>query len=128
MKKFTITLIAILYLGVSSGASITFHYCIGQIISWSFSSKNLDNCKGCGNHTGDAKCCKNVRLELKTKSEQSKPDDSLLFGNFYHLQSSEAFNFKIAETYSTVLCGSVHSKDLRSTSVPIFIRNCTFQI
>ena len=56
MKKFLITLLAITYLGVSSGIAFNIHYCMGKIASVDMMSHS-DKCGKCGMKTKSG-CCK----------------------------------------------------------------------
>ncbi len=56
MKKFLVTILAIVYLGVSSGFAMTIHYCMGKISSVELLTHN-DKCSKCGMKAGTG-CCK----------------------------------------------------------------------
>ncbi len=57
MKKFLVSLLAVLYLGMSSGIAMELHYCMGRLagIEW-FSSDN-DRCGRCGMKEKKGGCC-----------------------------------------------------------------------
>ena len=57
MKKFLVSLLAVLYLGMSSGIAMELHYCMGRLagIEW-FSSDN-DRCGRCGIKEKKGGCC-----------------------------------------------------------------------
>lgn len=71
MKKIFIAILAILYLGTSSGATVHFHYCMGKLVDWGvWDSKHTGTakCDNCGMIRGqkDAKkCCKDVTRQVK---------------------------------------------------------------
>jgi hypothetical protein len=56
MKKFLVTILAIVYLGVSSGFAMTIHYCMGKVSSVELLS-NKNKCGKCGMKS-DTGCCK----------------------------------------------------------------------
>jgi len=56
MKKFLIAILAIIYMGVSSGFAMTIHYCMGKISSVELLT-HTDKCGKCGMKTGSG-CCK----------------------------------------------------------------------
>ncbi|MBA3674196.1 MAG: hypothetical protein H0W75_04435 [Chitinophagaceae bacterium] len=56
MKKFLVTILAIVYLGVSSGVAMTIHYCMGKVSSVELLTHN-DKCSKCGMKSGSG-CCK----------------------------------------------------------------------
>ncbi len=74
MKRLLITVLAIFYLSVSSGATVHFHYCMGELIEWGLSndgSDKADNCSNCGMKKGISEdCCKDQKQEYKLKESQ----------------------------------------------------------
>lgn len=56
MKKFLITILAFIYLGVSSGIAMNIRYCMGKISSVDF-FKRSDKCNKCG-MKASPDCCK----------------------------------------------------------------------
>jgi len=57
MKKFSIAILAFIYLGVSSGIAMNVHYCMGKISSVDL-MHNSDKCGKCGMKKGKGGCCK----------------------------------------------------------------------
>ena len=47
MKKFITAILAVLYLGTSSGATIHMHYCMGKLADWGLGHKNSKTCGQC---------------------------------------------------------------------------------
>lgn len=80
MKKFIVTLLAVLYLGVSSGATVHFHYCMGRLVEWGFSVKKSDTCSKCGMHKQTAKkCCNEQSKQLKVDNAQQVSVSHIVF-------------------------------------------------
>jgi hypothetical protein len=77
MKKLLITVLAVFYLGVSSGATVHFHYCMGELIEWGLSNDSSEgavDCSNCGMKKGVSEdCCKDQKQELKLKESQKAP-------------------------------------------------------
>ena len=48
MKKFLTTILALVYLATSTGATIHLHYCMGRLFSWSLVDKDSKTCGQCG--------------------------------------------------------------------------------
>jgi hypothetical protein len=48
MKRTLLTILAIFYLGVSSGATVHFHYCMGELVSWGLAKQAGKVCDFCG--------------------------------------------------------------------------------
>ena len=130
MKKLITTILAIFYLGVSSGASIDMHYCMGQLIDWGISQDETEKCNNCGMEKGlSSDCCKDEQHKLAVKES---PKASAIV---YH------FNTPGLNVHSAVYNGTgfiyVHPLEENrivsdspppSQSIPAFIRNCTFRI
>lgn len=74
MKKLIITFLAIFYLGISSGATVHFHYCMGELIDWGFTDnpkESTEDCINCGMKKGVSRdCCKEQKQEFKLKEAQ----------------------------------------------------------
>ena len=74
MKKLIITVLAVFYLGVSSGATMHFHYCMGELIEWGFTDnpkESAEDCSNCGMKKGvSGDCCKEQKQEFKLKEAQ----------------------------------------------------------
>ena len=56
MKKLSVAILAIIYLGVSSGIAMNIHYCMGKLSSIELMHSN-DKCDKCGMKYGKNSCC-----------------------------------------------------------------------
>lgn len=131
MKKFVITILAILYLGVSSGATVHFHHCMGELVEWGFSDNSLDNddtCSSCGMKQGNSElCCKSQKQELKL-SESCKAPLNVYLAQTFTLVPQTFVELSIEAITD------VNKQDLnqifvlRSVKTPTFLRNCNFRI
>jgi len=131
MKRLLITVLAFFYLGVSSGATVHFHYCMGELIEWGLSDKPSENgadCSNCGMKKGlSDDCCKDQKQEFKLKEAQKTSLNTLQ----PVLQALSSLTY--AEL-GTIL--SADSKDLlpksnappRTQKTSLFVRNCNFRI
>lgn len=57
MKKISVAILAIIYLGISSGIAMNVRYCMGKISSVDVMHSN-DKCGKCGMKMGSSGCCK----------------------------------------------------------------------
>ncbi len=131
MKKLVITILAIFYLGVSSGATLHFHHCMGELVEWGFSDNSLDDsgkCTSCGMEQGNSvQCCKSEKQELNLK-ESCKAPLNIFQVQTFTLEPQTFVNLSI-ETIT-----NVNQQDLnqlfvpRSVKTPTFLRNCNFRI
>jgi hypothetical protein len=131
MKKLVITILAIFYLGVSSGATVHFHHCVGELVEWGFSDNSLDEdgkCTSCGMKQGNSElCCKSQKQELKLKEGCKAPLSVFQIQAFILVPQSYI-------DFSILAIPKANQQDLILFSVPkwgktpTFIRNCNFRI
>ena len=57
MKKAVVTILAILYLTITSGVVVNVHYCMGRIASVAYGYDDHDVCGKCGMPGKKNKCC-----------------------------------------------------------------------
>lgn len=130
MKRLLITLIAVFYLGVSSGATVHLHYCMGQLVDWGLVSKNPEKCGNCGMKTGTSKdCCKDEHKQLKFESAQKVSQNtfelkaqSIDLGFSPYNSETELYVRTLIEEYP------ISNAPPKTPNTPAFIRNCNFRI
>lgn len=130
MKKFIVTILAVFYLGASSGATVNIHYCMGQLIDWGISNDETDDCSNCGMEKGNSEdCCKDKHHKLKLK-------DSPKASTIIYLFNPSGIPVPFAGYNETGAIPLRHVKKLqivsdsppRTQATPAFIRNCSFRI
>jgi hypothetical protein len=57
MKKIVVGILAILYMGVSSGVAMELHYCMGDKAGVDLYGSSSDTCGKCGMSEKDSGCC-----------------------------------------------------------------------
>ena len=80
MKKFITSILAVLYLASSSGATIHMHYCMGKLADWGLSDSKSKTCPKCGmkkTEKSDNGCCKDEHKFLKDDSAQKLTENNL---------------------------------------------------
>lgn len=71
MKKFIITILAIAYLGTSTGAMVSIHFCRGKLANWTFGNDGSKTCGKCGmEKKSKAACCQYEHRFIKSTSDQ----------------------------------------------------------
>lgn len=67
-----VTILALVYLGSSTGAVMHLHYCMGKLAETSFSKTNNPTCGKCGMKTSKKKggCCKDESKFVKNDQDQ----------------------------------------------------------
>ena len=139
MKKFTVAILAILYLGTSIGATVHLHYCMDKLVAWDLGDKE-DNkaCPYCGmaktstadEHCGsDSKgCCKDEQKQVKIEKDQKATENNFDFSKA-SFQPITISPLDINVNYTaTCLKYPVSNSPPRTSSILLFIRNCVFLI
>jgi len=132
VKKLIVTILALVYLTASNGATIYTHYCMGKIASWSFWPDKNGNCSKCGmekSNEPDNGCCEDEHTIVKMDEDQKSP------GTFNHLVH---FSPSIAPIPDTELLPeddpSITKRNPpsnappRSRDISLFLLNCVFRI
>ena len=70
MKKFLVTILALVYLASSSGAVVNLHYCMGKLKSWDLSHTSKNTCGNCGMEKANKSCCHDEQKQLQTAKDQ----------------------------------------------------------
>ena len=131
MKKLLITVLAVFYLGVSSGATVHFHYCMGELIEWGLSndsSKGADDCSNCGMKKGVSEdCCKDQKQELKLKESQ-KVSLSIFQAKIFAVEPIIYPIMRVKALPPVSEQYSYNNPIPQSGNIPAFIRNRNFRI
>ena len=131
MKRLLITVLAIFYLSVSSGATVHFHYCMGELIEWGLSNDNSEkatDCSNCGMKKGLSEdCCKDQKQAYKLKESQKTPLSTLQPVIFALVPVSYPdFNQILPSTPADLIPAS--NAPPRTLKTAVFVRNCNFRI
>lgn len=132
MKRFIVSILAFLYLGLSTGATINMHYCMGKLVGtslWNHETSDLCNKCGMEKKASKNKCCKNETKLVKIEQDQkvTAPLDhsvdvaavELVHYNF--ILPTAFFDSSIDETFYS-------NAPPLAFKAPIYLRNCDFRI
>lgn len=104
MKKFIVTILAVLYLGVSSGATVHFHYCMGRLVEWGLISKSSEKCSKCGMKAGSTKnCCKKEKQQIKISEVQKEASQSNFLFKSFSTHVTNSFYLSPTDNYVSTL-------------------------
>src|SRR5580765_6525008 len=78
MKKFIVAILAILYLGVSSGIAMEIHYCMGKKAGVELYGSDNDKCGKCG-MKGKSGCCSDEHKFYKLQDSHKNVSNNLQF-------------------------------------------------
>ena len=132
MKKFLIAILALVYLGTSTGATIHMHYCMGRLAGWGFGHKESKTCPKCGMEQSGLKgkgCCNDKHTFVKNTTDQKTAESVFkvmpLMGVALPVSIIEIPGLDIPSvteenpiSHAPPFCGSV----------PIYIFNCLYRI
>ena len=128
MKKVIVSILAVLYLCSSAGATVHLHYCMGKLVNWSLNDVNGENCDQCGMEKDDG-CCKDEHQFVKNDIDQKTAESAIQLISVNanvtpvtYIIISEFYYLSLAENYQTD-----HAPPIKS-GVDILIRNCIFRI
>ena len=131
MKKLLVLILAFLYISTSSGAVLHFHYCMGTLADWGFSSKESRLCGKCGMEKPQTKkngCCKDEQKILTNNTDQKASEPAYQLLQVAAVITPNSF-FEI----STMDFPSAKEKNPVShapprSNVAVYIRNSVFLI
>jgi hypothetical protein len=132
LKKFIIAILALLYVTVSSGATIHMHYCMDKLVDWSLGHSNDERCSECGmekNHA-QSSCCKDEHKQVKLKDDQKISEAPI----YLMQETSTVLSEFPFGGYSLVPLPSLSQEHPVSHAPPaganqvIYLRNCNFRI
>ena len=129
LNRFLVSILALLYIAASPGATMHLHYCMGRLIEWKFSTNKDEKCSNCGmNKMTNKGCCKDLQKQLKID------DQKLVEANLslVHLTSVAVIPV-FSELASVCIPSKTEEHPLanpppREQGIPLFIRNCVFRI
>jgi len=138
MKKVFATILAIIYLSTSMGATVHLHYCMGKLFSWGLADQDSQNCGQCGmpKNTRDGHCmamkdgcCKDQQTVVKLDKDQKAAELAYKFLHFTHetviagpASSADTYVVSYITGYPTTNAPPDRGK------IPVFLRNCNFRI
>lgn len=132
MKKLILTLLALIYITTSTGATIHLHYCMGQLADWGLGSNNSKTCGKCGMLEFDNKnddCCRDEHKFVKNDSDQKYAEAGLHLMQVLAVALSPYF-YEFQTHYFLPPTGGIPMSHAPPTGsgVAVYIRNCVFRI
>lgn len=132
MKKVIVFILAILYLGLSTGATLHMHYCMGKYVGSSLTlHESSDSCSKCGmeKKASKNKCCKDETKLVKIEQDQkvTVPLDhtvdvtALELVHYNYILPIANFDSPIEDTFYS-------NAPPLAFKTPIYVRNCDFRI
>lgn len=132
MKKFITAIVAVICLATSTGATLRFHYCMGELVGWGFGNKEAKHCAGCGmtkEETDSKGCCKDEDKFIKNTSDQKSTETTYPTLNLFTvIQPSVLFDVNCLLRTAVSKKKPFSNAPLRRCGTPVYIINCVFLI
>lgn len=140
MKKFLVTILALVYLTASVGATVNMHYCMDKLVAWGLGQEKpgKKSCPYCGmaktsqdKHCGKESkgCCKDEQKIVKLENDQKISDASFQFSQVPFESISPVFSDYSFEYVSSLTEEyPLSHAPPRTQNVALFVLNCDFRI
>ena len=132
MKKVFITILAIVYIVTSAGATIHLHYCMGELANWGLKHDDSKKCGICGSEkvNKENSFCKIQKKFLKNNSDQKLTNLSLKRIQIAVVTIPISFiNSTDVNFRSIIEENPINQAPLRQNGrVTVYILNCVFLI
>jgi hypothetical protein len=131
IKKLFITFLAVLYLGVSSGATLHYQYCMGQLIKVSLWHGHTKKCDTRGMERMEKaakKCCTDQHQVLKSEKSSSPGHTNINLETNVGLPVAEPLWFTSSTIFPVTVELHIKQAPPPQLAVSLFLRNCTFRI
>jgi hypothetical protein len=131
MKKFFAAILAVLYLGTSTGTTVYMHYCMGRVVEWGLRESNSSKCSKCGmkkKPEASKGCCRDEHKQVKIDKDQKASPGFQLSGIVLELVSV------IYSDYVVSLLPALSENFQKSHDPPpgywhpLYIIHCVFRI
>lgn len=140
MKKFLVTILALVYLSSSIGATVYRHYCMDKLVAWGLGDekKNKKSCPYCGmDKTSQDKhcveeskgCCKDEQSVVKLQNDQKISEASFQFSQIpVEAITPSIFDDSFEYVSSITEDNPLSHAPPRTQNVSLFVLNCDFRI
>src|SRR5688572_23489162 len=131
MKRIAALILLVLYFVTSTGATLHYHYCMGEIASSSFVRDRGDQCGKCGmeiKENEDNGCCNDEQQWIKIEDDQKAGTAQIEISKL----QLETIGFFFLNNYSFASQDNdpfaAGKARLRSCELPTYLLNCVFRI
>ncbi len=131
MKKFLVAILAILYLGTTTGATVHIHYCMGKQAGWSLTHEENKKCGRCGmEKSGDEPnaCCSDEQQFFKNDKDQKSSAAFQLLPLVATPLPVSFFDVSVPAHFTTPSQKLYNFDPPRSGVLSIYKRNCVFRL
>ncbi|MEJ5962950.1 HYC_CC_PP family protein [Pedobacter immunditicola] len=132
MKRILLIFLAVFYFGISQGAIVYFHYCMGELVQMGMTESKPSLCEFCGMDSKESRektCCKQESKLLQVDNVQKMAASHFQFEQAPVIVLKniiwEARNIAVPIELGKA---SLSNAPPQEQDVPVFIRNCTYRI
>jgi hypothetical protein len=129
MKTFLVTILAIFYLGASTGATVHLHYCMGKLVDIKLWHSKAGKCGNCGMKKSTAftkKCCKDEHKIVKLEKDQKSVENGLQLAQT--AAATPAACIELPQVYITSIVEGLPVSHAPPRSIKTHILYCNFRI
>ena len=141
MRKILVSILAIIYLTASTGATVRLHYCMDKLVEWGLGNmdSNVKACYYCGMARSKTDqhcekenkgCCKDEQRFVKLENDQKISDASFKFLQISPDSNTAGYlicSFKYGSTLISEEFLVINSPP-QTGNISLFVRNCIFRI
>ena len=131
MKRILATILLLLYLAGSSGATIRLHYCMGELASWGFDQGLSGKCSRCGmDKKANGGCCHDEHKTIDIGKDYKASAIQFDFVNKWSAVWQERDLSDDQDLSRTLISdqSSNHSPPPGLSRAPVFVLCCQFLI
>lgn len=131
MKRILVAIIAILYLASTSGATINFHYCMGELVDANISSEKKEKCKKCGmpqKKRASKACCEDTHKLVKVEQGHEKGIFDMPSFVLDDVLVNYTDSYQFVPITTIVQSNPATGPPLLASRVPLYIYHCHFNI
>ncbi len=132
MKRFLVTILALLYMAGATGATVHIHYCMNELVGVSLTHDHDDRCERCGMKEDKKRkgCCKDEQKTFKTSTHHLAKAVFDVQQQFVAIVPTTYFQHRTATIYHAPVneLAQAHAPPSYWGSCPIYIQVCNFRI
>jgi len=131
MKKFVVTILSIVYLTSTVGATVHYHYCMDKLVDWGLWHNGDKQCGKCGMDKSLEKnngCCKDEHKQVKLETEHKGVASYQLTALSFAVLPTPAFEIEDVKLPTVTEENPLSHAPPRRGEIPVYIRNCVFRI
>ena len=132
MKKLLATILTIIYLGTSAGATLHIHYCMGKLADWGLGHNSSAICSHCGmnkSESMDNPCCKDEYKVVQNNTDQVVTETGFPVVRVEYATLPVYFFENCLPGFLSITTQNlIGHEPPRNGSVAIYLRNSVFRI